>query len=113
MATTVLQIPYPRWAATLNTAALPSHLPRSVPMVESYRVECMSPWYRCHVGINGELQACTTQGFCDHPAMVMGNIHHASFESVWKSPRWSELRDAVKKGEYDRHPVCARCQRCV
>ncbi|MBK7859770.1 MAG: radical SAM protein [Archangiaceae bacterium] len=102
-----------RQVSELDPEALPSRLPRSVPLVAQYRIECMSPWYRCHVGINGELQACTTQGFCDHPQMVMGNIHAASFESVWKSERWSALRDAVLRREYDRHPVCAKCQRCV
>jgi len=102
-----------RKAAELDPGALPTRVPREVPMLSEYRVECTSPWYRCHVGINGELQACTTQGFCDHPEMVMGNIHRSSFEEVWKSPRWNSLREIVLRREFDRHPVCKICQRCV
>lgn len=97
----------------LDAARLPVALSRTVPMVSEYSVECTSPWYRCHVGINGELQACTTQGFADHPLMVMGNIHESTFEEAWKSPRWSELRAIVITKQFDRHPVCKICQRCV
>ncbi|MBI2901704.1 MAG: radical SAM protein [Planctomycetes bacterium] len=97
----------------LDAGSLPAQLPKDVPMLSGYGVECTSPWYRCHVGINGEIQACTTQGFCDHPAMVMGNIHRSTFEEVWKSARWSELREIVLARQFDRHPVCRVCQRCV
>ncbi len=103
----------PTSLAELDPSSLPVAVGKDAAIVSKYSVECMSPWYRCHVGINGELQACTTQGFCDHPAMVMGNIHKASFESVWKSEPWSALRGYVAKKEFDRHPVCKRCQRCV
>jgi len=99
--------------AQLPQESLPVKLGAEVPFVTGYSVECMSPWYRCHVGINGELQGCTTQGFCDHPDMVMGNIHNAPFETAWKSDAWNTLRDIVIKKEFDRHPVCRTCQRCV
>ena len=99
--------------AQLDAATMPVALPKNVAIVSDYRVECTSPWYRCHVGINGQLEACTTQGFCDHPQMVMGNIHDSTFESVWKSDRWSALREIVLTKQYDKHPVCAVCQRCV
>ena len=97
----------------LKFSDLPTALPKNVPMVSEYSVECTSPWYRCHVGINGELQACTTQGFCDHPQMVMGNIHESTFEEVWKSARWNSLREIVMTKRFDEHPVCSVCQRCV
>lgn len=97
----------------LDSTTLPVPLSKDIPIVSEYSVECTSPWYRCHVGINGELQACTTQGFCDHPDMVMGNIHDSTFEDVWKGERWSALRDIVIAKEFDRHPVCKVCQRCV
>lgn len=99
--------------ADLDVADLPIALPKSVPIVSEYNVMCTIPWYRCHVGINGELQACTTQGFADHPQMVMGNIHDSTFEKTWKSARWSELRRIVLSKQYDLHPVCKICQRCV
>lgn len=94
----------------LDEGELPDQVPENVPIMDGYRIQCTGPWYRCHVGINGEIQACTTQGFCDHPEMVLGNIHETSLEEVWKSPRWESLRDLTKRGAYGEHPVCKLCQ---
>lgn len=98
----------------LKNETLPEALSKDIPLVARYNnARCMTPWFRCHVGINGELQGCTTQGFCDHPQMVMGNIHDCSFEQAWKSERWSFLREITLKKQFDRHPVCHKCQRAV
>lgn len=100
--------------ADLKSETLPEALAKDIPVVSQYNnARCMTPWFRCHVGINGELQGCTTQGFCDHPQMVMGNIHSCSFEQAWKSGRWSELRELTKTKQFDKHPVCYKCQRAV
>lgn len=92
---------------------LPVAVSKDVPIMNKYHVKCSIPWYRCHVGINGEIQGCTTQGFCDHPEMVLGNIHESSFEEVWKSEKWNWLRKLTKNKEYDKHPVCRICQKSV
>ncbi|RNC68880.1 MAG: radical SAM/SPASM domain-containing protein [Desulfuromonadales bacterium] len=92
---------------------LPTTLSHELPIMEKYKIQCTIPWYRCHVGINGELQACTTLGFCDHPEMIMGNIHEMTFEEAWKSKRWQELREITMSGQYEKHPVCNICQKSV
>ena len=94
----------------INQSNLPHKLSSSKPIMKGYKIECTIPWYRCHVGVNGELQACTTLGFCDHPDMVMGNIHNISFEKAWKSDAWNKLREITLSGSYDLHPVCKICQ---
>lgn len=97
----------------LKGDSLPTTLSRSFPILEKYSIKCTIPWYRCHVGINGELQACTTLGFCDHKEMNMGNIHEMTFEDAWKSDKWKTLREITIKGQYDKHPVCSLCQQSV
>lgn len=93
--------------------SLPITLSHSLPILKDYSIKCTIPWYRCHVGIHGELQACTTLGFCDHKDMIMGNIHEMTFEDAWKSERWESLRNITITGQYDKHPVCSICQRSV
>lgn len=96
-----------------NHELFPQRLSHSKAIMDGYRIQCTIPWYRCHVGINGEIQACTTLGFCDHPEIVMGNIHKMSFEEAWKSQKWSDLRRITLAGEYANHPVCNLCQKSI
>jgi MoaA/NifB/PqqE/SkfB family radical SAM enzyme len=93
--------------------SLPTTLSHALPIMEKYSIKCTIPWYRCHVGVHGELQACTTLGFCDHKEMIMGNIHEMTFEDAWKSERWRALRELTIKGQYEKHPVCSICQQSV
>jgi MoaA/NifB/PqqE/SkfB family radical SAM enzyme len=93
--------------------SLPTTLSHALPIMEKYSIKCTIPWYRCHVGVHGEIQACTTLGFCDHKEMIMGNIHEMTFEDAWKSERWRALRELTIKGQYEKHPVCSICQRSV
>lgn len=93
--------------------SLPKTLSHSLPIMGEYRIKCTIPWYRCHLGINGEIQACTTLGFCDHKEMNMGNIHEMTFEDAWKSDRWNMLRDITITGQYDKHIVCSICQQSI
>ncbi|RLE37342.1 hypothetical protein DRJ17_06790, partial [Candidatus Woesearchaeota archaeon] len=93
--------------------SLPTTLSHSLPILEEYSIQCTIPWYRCHVGVHGELQGCTTVGFCDHPQMQMGNIHEITFEEAWKSERWKSLRELTLAGRYDNHPVCRLCQESI
>jgi len=97
----------------LKEESLPTTLSHTLPIMEKYSIQCTIPWYRCHVGINGELMACTTLGFCDHPEMLMGNIHDTTFEAAWKSDRWRTLREITLAGRYDEHPVCRICQKSI
>jgi MoaA/NifB/PqqE/SkfB family radical SAM enzyme len=85
----------------------------SAKIMSDYSIKCTIPWYRCHIGIRGEIQACTTVGFCDHPQMYMGNIHDMTFEEAWNSPDWENLRQITRAGEYHKHSVCKRCQASV
>lgn len=100
-------------ASELKNETLPTTLSHSLPIMEKYNIICTIPWYRCHVGINGEIQACTTLGFCDHKEMNMGNIHEITFEEAWKSDKWSKLRGLTIAGKYDEHPVCRICQQSI
>ena len=93
--------------------SLPTTLSHSLPIMEKYSIQCTIPWYRCHVGVHGEIQGCTTIGFCEHPQMKMGNIHEITFEEAWKSERWESLRELTLAGRYDSHPVCRRCQKSI
>jgi len=96
-----------------KASILPKTLSHSLPIMEKYSIKCTIPWYRCHVGVNGEIQACTTLGFCDHKEMIMGNIHDMTFENAWKSDKWNRLRELTIKGQYAKHPVCSICQQSV
>jgi len=97
----------------LNKENLPKSLSHEYSIMSEYKIKCTIPWYRCHIGINGDIQACTTLGFCDHPDMIMGNINQISLADAWMSPRWSELRKLTLEKKYSRHPVCKLCQDSV
>lgn len=97
----------------IDTNLLPKKLTHEKKILEDYKIQCTIPWYRCHLAVNGDVQACTTLGFCDHPDMVMGNIHEQSFEDIWKSDRWNSLREITRKGEYEKFHVCHKCQQSV
>lgn len=97
----------------LHEDMLPVNLSHDLAIMEKYKIQCTIPWYRCHVGIDGDIQACTTLGFCEHPEMVMGNIHEMSFQDAWNSDRWKALRELTLSGKYDKHPVCNMCQKSV
>jgi MoaA/NifB/PqqE/SkfB family radical SAM enzyme len=100
-----------RKSGELEKVTLPTSLSHTVPILKEYSIQCTIPWYRCHVGVNGELQACTTLGFCDHPKMLMGNIHEMTFEQAWKSDKWSFLRKITLERKYYKHPICEICQK--
>jgi MoaA/NifB/PqqE/SkfB family radical SAM enzyme len=102
-----------RKVGELEQNALPTTLSHKLPIMKDYSIKCTIPWYRCHVAVNGDLQACTTLGFCDHPKMVMGNIHEMTFEQAWKSEAWSFLRKITLEGRYDKHPICKICQNSI
>lgn len=97
----------------LQSDDLPITLSHNLEIMEEYNIKCTIPWYRCNVGVNGELQACTTIGFCDHPLMTMGNIHEITFEEAWKSENWSNLRKITLKKDYEKHPICKICQKSI
>lgn len=97
----------------LDKNKLPKSLSHEYSIMNEYKIQCTIPWYRCHIGINGEIQACTTLGFCDHPDMIMGNINEISLRDVWMSTRWSELRALTLAKKYSHHPVCKLCQDSV
>jgi len=91
----------------------PKRLSRDYSIMEDYVIKCTIPWYRSHVGINGELQGCTTLGFCDHKEMMMGNIYEMTYEEAWKSAKWANLRAVTLSGNYSLNPVCSLCQKSV
>ena len=93
--------------------SFPTTLSHENVILSDYKIKCAIPWYRSHLGIRGEIQACTTLGFCDHPLMVMGNINDITFEAAWKSDRWQRLRELTISGRYDEHPVCKVCQASI
>ncbi len=53
---------------------------------------CIHPWSYAYIAYNGKV------GFCDHligPAfddLFMGDLNENSFEDIWNSPKWMDLR---------------------
>ena len=73
---------------------------------------CIHPWYYCHITYDGHV------GFCDHligPAMedyALGNLNKSSFNSIWNSKVWQNLRQEhlnTRRAEAPYFKECAWC----
>ena len=73
---------------------------------------CIHPWKYCCICFDG------TVTFCDHllhnKAAVMGNISKNSFEDIWLSEPYMQLREEHAAGSYDRLTSCGiECEWCA
>ncbi|MBC8102993.1 MAG: radical SAM protein [Cytophagales bacterium] len=64
---------------------------------------CWAGHYYGRVSASGDVSFCCNQ----NPALRVGSLHEASFEALWTSPRWQEIRDRLRAGSYVAG--CAQC----
>lgn len=67
---------------------------------------CLDPFRRLSIRSNGDiLPCCIIYG----ASMKMGNIATDSIHDVWKSKKMRDLREMIKKREYNANPHCSIC----
>ena len=101
-------------AATFSSAVIrgPSDCAGQVPdvamadMAPSGRRPCGRIQSRLTILSDGRIVACEEDVAGQH---VMGRLGEDALADVWQK-RFEALRDDHRKGEWNRHPLCARCR---
>jgi radical SAM protein with 4Fe4S-binding SPASM domain len=57
---------------------------------------------------NGDVVLC-----CDdwNHSTILGNLKKQTIEEIWKGNKLKEIREAHKKGEFYKVPLCAGCNK--
>ena len=101
-----------RWRDVVDTVRVNAVLSNEGPIVRPYlpipekRFACQSLWNTLPVFYNGTAGLCCRDSFCDYN---MGNVFEDSIETVWNGPRFRETRRLHEQGEWERIPLCAKC----
>jgi len=95
----------PRWWERLTARLRP---PASVAPLASDAPEidlaCAAPWNMLKIRWDGSVHPCDLWN-AHHP---LGNLQTQSFEEIWKSEKYTELRS----GLYSGHPTFQQCLKC-
>lgn len=67
---------------------------------------CLIPYCAMVVTVKGNIVCCYEDYFQTH---VMGNIHDNHIQEIWSSKKYSDMRNALKKGKRSLYPVCNSC----
>ena len=68
------------------------------------QIKCRWPWARTNVTVSGDVTPCCH--IIDNKHIRLGNLFNESFESIWNSRKYSELRTSVKN---KTSPLCKNC----
>ena len=69
-------------------------------------LSCAAPWRMVKIRWDGSVHPCDLWNFSD----PLGNLHNQSFEEIWKSSKYTELRTGLASG-HPTLPHCAKCER--
>jgi radical SAM protein with 4Fe4S-binding SPASM domain len=72
------------------------------------RVGCPYPWERMVILSNGKVTFCNFD-VKDGDGYYMGDINQQSIKEVWGSPKFNQWRELAAKKEFEKIPLCAKC----
>jgi radical SAM protein with 4Fe4S-binding SPASM domain len=72
------------------------------------RKPCANIWQKMVVDYNGDVVLC-----CDdwNHSTVLGNLKQQTIEEIWKGEKLRKIREAHKKGEFGKIPLCSGCNK--
>ncbi|MDJ0785160.1 MAG: SPASM domain-containing protein [Myxococcota bacterium] len=80
----------------------------ATPSAERY--PCITPWYSTAIRSNGDVLPCYMFHWYEEAKdLVVGNINDATLEEIWASDRFAEFRDAHRRLDFEKYPVCSTC----
>jgi len=77
------------------------------PNIPVQRKPCRLLWSQAVVAWDGRLGLCCEDFNIDHSPGRVGK--DAGLLELWNGPEMSTLRTLHKKGQYDKHPMCIKC----
>jgi MoaA/NifB/PqqE/SkfB family radical SAM enzyme len=76
------------------------------------RYPCASPWMQSVVFPEGQVSLCcktmTDVGW--RGVISMGNLQNKSFEDIWRSKRYTQVRRELLDNQFDDFQVCRECE---
>lgn len=73
------------------------------------RISCPYPWERMWILTNGNVPFCNFD-IKEEDSYYMGNINNQSIKEVWRGPKFEEWRKILVKKEFEKIPLCAKCE---
>jgi len=72
------------------------------------RIACPYPFERMVVLSNGKVTFCNFDVDLND-GYYMGDLNYQSIKEVWRSKKFDEWRELVKKKQFEKVPLCAKC----
>lgn len=72
------------------------------------RISCPYPWERMWILSNGNVPFCNFD-VREEDSYFKGNINTETIKEVWRGPKFEEWRKLIAGKEFDKIPLCAKC----
>ncbi len=93
------------WADTIEKESTKEsfHSKKNMP-----RKPCLPLWTEMYVDWEGKVVLC-----CDdwNSTTILGNLNKQTIEDIWNGKILTKIREAHKKGEYHKIPMCKNCNK--
>ena len=87
---------YHNWGGSLNEGAK-----------DFRRLPCLRVWQTFTVLWNGDVAICCM----DYDGkVILGNVNEQSIHSIFNSAKYKEAREVHLKGEFEKIPICLKCE---
>lgn len=70
------------------------------------RFPCRQLWELCYITWDGDVMPCCVDVLKEQK---IGSLKESTLWELWNSPEIQKIRDIHLKGQYDRIPLCAKC----
>lgn len=74
-------------------------------LLKENKTFCMMPWIHMYIHTNGNVYPCCDS--FDRESLILGNIREQSFEEIWNSDEYKNLRKRMLDGKESPH--CKNC----
>jgi len=91
--------PAHNYGGSINNSIISRILPRR-------RYPCYHPWFSPAVTWDGKVVLCCSDW---NYSTALGDLAKETLSSIWQGAKMSELRSFHLKGQFDRIPLCRKC----
>jgi MoaA/NifB/PqqE/SkfB family radical SAM enzyme len=78
------------------------------PYIPDHRVPCPFPFERLNVDTRGDIMFCGYD-IAGETCSVFGNVMEKSIRQIWQGDRFTEWRELLLAGEYEKIEICGKC----
>lgn len=95
------------WLPVANRVALISAMDWSGEIKKIEHFPCPQIWQRLMICWDGEARMCCGDWYGKYP---LGNVRNKSIYDIWHGEKINKIRELHSEGNFDKIPVCARCE---